>query len=370
MEKKPINFSSNWFTFLSHEVIVAIEESKMLYENHKAISFGIDNKILAETELARNFIADSLRVNSHEVFFGHGNASADIEIINSAILFLKIDTIITTKFENTGKLKYLNSLSKNGSIKLEYIETSIYGELNISDLKEKITRNHSSTLVSFSHINQYTGIFIPTKEISSICKSNSCYFHLDIQLSVGRFDLNFLYVEPDFITFDSGLLKGPIDIGVVILKNNPLINNQEYIGIKKVFSIAENKNLMMISGFLCAFEKTFRNREKHCVKIAELKEYAIIQMHAQLNLKPFIPENKKSGNYPLIPYIIEHQIYGKYFIEKLDLKRIQIYKTDYPHEFIDNSNQSVIGLAINEELSEMDIDLFIELMKDFKMRNK
>jgi len=363
---KTINFNSNQFSYLSKEVSDVMNEANLLLINHKAKSFGIDNKILAEIENARNLVADSLKLKPQEVFFSNGNSNSDIEIINNAILFLKVTYIYTSIFENSIKLEYLKSLQVAGRINLIFIETTEFGEINLLELKNMLSKTESKSLLSLSHANLYTGVLLPVKDISSICQANNTYFHLDLSLTIGRYSIDLQHLKPDFANFDSSFLNGPTSIGIQILKDKIEAENPVYHAIVNNFKTSENKNLAQIMGFHRAYSLTLENLDNNKLKITKLKQYLIEKLNSKLNLKPFCSENKKQGLLNFIPLYIDKNIYGDYLIERLDLKGIFIQELIYPSDLESYNNHYFIGITLNEGVGEGDVDCFVEIMDGFK----
>jgi len=358
LKMKTINFNNNKFTYLSEEVRQAMEDANLLMQTYKPISFGRDYKIMAETENARNYIADKLKLSAHEIFFSHGNQNSDIEIINQAVLFLKIEHIFTSIFENKQKLEYLKNLQSAGKISLSYIETSEFGEIKLKDLNDKLSQIGSKSILSLSHANLYTGILLPVKDVLTICRTNHVYFHLDISLTIGRYQIDFEKFKPDFVNFDSSLLQGPVGVGIQIINNKIDMELNGYQCITNSFGILENKNLAQILGLYKAFSISLIHIETNRLGIIKLREYFLKKANSLLKIKVLIEANKKPGLYNLIPLYIDKNIGGDYFIEKLDLNGIFVQNLKFPIEI--NSDRQFINIALNEGITEEDIDYFFE----------
>ncbi len=364
---KTINFNSNQFSYLSEVARQAMDEANFILKNHKSNSFGVDYKTMAEIENVRNFVAESLKLKAHEIFFSNGNSNSDIEIINNAVLFLKVQNIFTSIFENSQKLEYLKNLQHAGKINLIYIKTSEFGEINLDELKDKLDHTQSKSILSLSHANLYTGNLLPIKDILTICQSNHIYFHFDLSLTIGRYQIDFQKIKPDFISFDCILLNGPVGVGVHMLNDKIETNNQDYHHIKNNFRTSENKNLAQILGFYKSFSISMENLNDNRLKIIKLKQYFIEKTNSVLNIKAIDAENKKPGLINLIPLYIDKNIFGDYLIEKLDLKGISAPNLNYPIDLEAYSNHQFINIAINEEITEADIDYFIETIRKFQL---
>ncbi len=358
---KTINFNSNQFSYLSKEVRQAMDDANLIMQSHKPNSFGIDYKIMAETENARNYIAEVLKLSAHEIFFSNGNQNSDVEIINHAVLFLKVKNIFTSIFENKHKLEYLKGLQSVGRINLNYIETSEFGEINLDYLKDKLSQIESKSLISLSHANLYTGILLPVKDVLAFCRTNHVYFHLDVSLTIGRYQIDFEKLKPDFVNFDSSLLQGPVGVGIQIINNKIEIDLKGYQCIAKSFAMLENKNLAQIMGFIKAFSISLLHIEDNRLILIKLREYFIIKANSALKLKALDIGSKKLGLYNLIPLYMDKNIVGDYLIEKLDLNGIFVQNSGFPIDIY--PNQQFLHIAINKDITENDIDYFFEVIE-------
>jgi cysteine desulfurase len=341
-----------------------MEEANQILLNHKPLSFGTDLKVIAETENVRNFVADSLKVKSHEVFFGYGSLNSEIEIINQSILSLGVENIFTSKFENSQKLKYLEKLNETGKINLIFIETSPPGEIDFLKFENILSKTQSKSLISLSHANLCSGQLLPLKNISAICSKNAAYFHLNLNLTIGRYSIDLQGIKPDFVNFDCSLINGPVGIGILILNDKINIDNPTYHALVNYFNTCENKNLSLIYGFYKAFSIALEHLDENRLKIIDLKNYFVKNSNSFSGIITLDSENKKKGIINLIPLFIDKNIFGDYLIEKLDLQGIQVRQLNYPIDLEEYNNHNFISIALNEDITESDIDyLFESLLK-------
>jgi len=365
---KSINFNSNQFSYLSNQVKEAMDHANQILTDHKPISFGTDQKVIAETEIARNFVADSLKLKAHEVFFAHGNRNSEIDIINNAVLFLDVKNVYTSKFENREKLEYITSLCVSGKINVIFIETSFLGEIDLVKLDEQLIQSKSKSLISLSHANIYTGLLLPIKNISEICAKYESYFHLNLNLTIGRYPIDLQKIKPDFCSFDCSLINGPVGVGIQTFSDRIKISNQLYNALVDNFRNIENKGLSMIMGFCKAFSTSIENLDENKLKISELKNYFIKKTSFLSGIEVLIPEKNKPGLFNLIPLYIDKTLFGNYTIEKLDLKGIYLQQLVYPLELEKYNNYQFVSIALNMNISESDINYFFDLMQNFKIQ--
>ncbi|MFN8257325.1 MAG: aminotransferase class V-fold PLP-dependent enzyme [Bacteroidales bacterium] len=365
---KTVNFGNgnSQFTLLSEGVRIAIDEANKLSELHKFDGFGNDLKIKANTILARQDITGFFKLNPGEVFFNHGIESADIEIINQAILFLKVKTIVTAQSERKSKTSHLERLNSEGIIKLIY-QNSFSTETLSQLFSESFSPEDLPVLVTFSHANIQNGKLLPIKEIIKICRTNFSYFHLDVCHTVGRYPLSFDKLCPDFVTFDCGLTAGLHGIGITIMYKNTNTDDNQYRNLSENLKTIENKNFGLIMGIFAALKSSFENLETNKIKIQLLINYIIHKFKEKLNLEPFFPNKESNGLFTLAIYQLKRKEFGEFLFEKLDMKGIAIQNPEI-NGFDDTENYT-FSLVLNENFTEAQIDTLVDALVSIKMQN-
>ena len=123
-------------------------------------------------DTARNSIKDFLGAsNEKEIIFTSCGTESANTAIKGAISYNKNKKhIITTQIEHPCVLNTYKALEKQG-YKVDYIGVNSNGELNIEELKEKITND--TALVSVMWANNETGVIFPVEEIGEIIKSKN-----------------------------------------------------------------------------------------------------------------------------------------------------------------------------------------------------
>ena len=165
--------------------------------------------------------------------------------------------IITTKVEHPCVLNLYKELEKEG-YKTDYITVDNNGELNLEELKQKVTND--TVLVSIMAANNETGAIYPYEEASEIVKSinkDTCFF-VDAVQAAGKIKLDVKNTKVDLMGISGHKFHAPKGIGALYIKNgtriNPLIvgghqekalragtENVPYIvGLKKAAELAQN----------------------------------------------------------------------------------------------------------------------------------
>ena len=360
-----VNFNSNEYSPLSPEVIAAMKKAVDDFSDAATEGFGKDYKRQSAIEECRIIITENLKVELHEVFFNYGFVNAEIQIINWAALVLGVITFVTSSFENPEKLRYLKGLEDLGQIKLQLIETTEYGEISIEDFKKTLSSLNCNTIISLSHANSFSGILLPLKEVSLICKENRFLFHLNASLTIGRYNIGFQNIKPDFVSFSPSLLNGPKGIGCTIINDSIAISNKRYNYLKDAAKTTENKDIAQILGFKMALMNAFRGIESKQEKIAHLKSYFISKVINKLGIEAISTQFKKEGLYNQVAFWLNNWDYGNYIFEKLDLKGISVSSIEFP---LKNKYEgyTFLNIGISDMCLKSEIDYFIEVLQKMK----
>jgi cysteine desulfurase len=178
---------------------------------------------------ARHSIRDFVGATSDKeiVFTSCGSESANTAIKGAVSYNKNKKHIITTKVEHPCVLNTYKVLEKQG-YKVDYIGVNSNGELDIEELKEKITQE--TALVSTMWANNETGVIFPVKEIGEIIKSKNpeTLFFVDAVQVAGKIEMNVKDSNIDMLGISGHKFHAPKGIGALYVKSNvvlpPLIN--------------------------------------------------------------------------------------------------------------------------------------------------
>lgn len=179
---------------------------------------GVEAKRLIDASTKQ--IADILKVKPEEIIYTScASESNNLAIKGVALRNIKKGKhIITTNLEHSSIYGPIDYLKKQG-FEIEYLKTN-NGLIDLDDLKQKLKED--TILVSIGAVNSETGVKQKIEEIASFLKQNSkCYFHVDATQSIGKVKIDFKNV--DLISFSSHKFYGPKGIGVLVKKENVLI---------------------------------------------------------------------------------------------------------------------------------------------------
>ncbi|MBN1253112.1 MAG: aminotransferase class V-fold PLP-dependent enzyme [Bacteroidales bacterium] len=324
--------------------------------------FGRKSK--AKIDEIRNYYSKILKTENNKIFFAKNSLSSFKSIINYSLLFLDIQQIITSEFENNNVLDYLKSVENARKIKLIFIETDNLGKISTADLEQKISKNNNS-LVFLLHANEYNGILLPVKEVSQICIKNKSIFYLNLDLTICKYDIDFQTINPDFASFDFKNLSRNTNSGIIFYNQQINISNKKYIEIRNNFIADENINPEILVKDVEIFNRALRNMEKNKIYIVNLKKYLISKMKENFNIENTLSLYNNEGLYFMVSYFLPTSIFGKYILQKLDIEGITVGNADYPNNNKIADNE-FIRIGINEFNTEKDINFFISKLINLK----
>lgn len=191
--------------------------------------YEFSTKASGAIEKSRNSIKEFLGANSEKeiVFTSCGSESANTAIKGAVSYNKNKKHIITTKVEHPCVLNTYKALEKQG-YKVDYIGVNSNGELDIEELKSKITPD--TALVSVMWANNETGVIFPVDEIGEIVKSKNpeTLFFVDAVQAAGKFELNVKDTQIDMLGISGHKFHAPKGVGALYVKSSvvlpPLIN--------------------------------------------------------------------------------------------------------------------------------------------------
>ena len=166
--------------------------------------------------------------DTKEIFFTScGSESANMAIKGALACNKTKRHIITTKVEHPCVLNTYKSFEKEG-YNVDYISVDANGQLNIEELKEKITKD--TALVSIMWANNEIGVINPVEEIAEIVKSKSqdTVFYVDGVQAAGKIPMNVKNTQIDMVGISGHKFHAPKGVGALYVNKRcrltPLIN--------------------------------------------------------------------------------------------------------------------------------------------------
>ncbi len=222
---------------------------------------------------ARHSMKEFLGANSAKeiVFTSCGSESANTAIKGAVSYNKNKKHIITTKVEHPCVLNTYKMLEKQG-YKVDYIGVNSNGELELDELKSKITPD--TALVSVMWANNETGVIFPIKEIGEIIKSKNpeTLFFVDAVQAAGKIEIDVKDTNIDMLGVSGHKFHAPKGIGALYVNSSvvlpPLING----GHQERGYRAGTENVPYIVGMGKAAELAIDNMKYELSEVKRLRD--------------------------------------------------------------------------------------------------
>lgn len=222
---------------------------------------------------ARHSMKDFLGANNAKeiVFTSCGSESANTAIKGAVAYNKNKKHIITTKVEHPCVLNTYKMLEKQG-YKVDYIGVNSNGELELDELKSKITPD--TALVSVMWANNETGVIFPIKEIGEIIKSKNpeTLFFVDAVQAAGKIEIDVKDTNIDMLGVSGHKFHAPKGIGALYVNSSvvlpPLING----GHQERGYRAGTENVPYIVGMGKAAELAIDNMKYELSEVKRLRD--------------------------------------------------------------------------------------------------
>lgn len=222
---------------------------------------------------ARNSIKDFVGAsNEKEIIFTSCGSESANTAIKGAISYNKNKKhIITTQIEHPCVLNTYKALEKQG-YKVDYIGVNSNGELNVEELKEKITND--TALVSVMWANNETGVILPVEEIGEIIKSKNpeTLFFVDAVQSAGKIKLDVKNTQIDLLGISGHKFHAPKGVGALYIKSNVVLPPLIIGGHQERGYRAGTENVPYIVGMGKAAELAIDNLDYELTEVKRLRD--------------------------------------------------------------------------------------------------
>jgi len=177
---------------------------------------GLESKRTIED--ARQKIADFINAENKKtiIFTGSATESNNIAIKGTAIRNIKLGkTVAASAIEHISVINPMKDLQKNG-FEFNILPVDYNGLLNVTKIKETITKNTSITSIMYA--NNEIGTIQPIKEISQLIHENGNYLHVDATAAAGLIPIDVQKDNIDLLTISSNDIYGPRGASALYIK--------------------------------------------------------------------------------------------------------------------------------------------------------
>ena len=201
---------------------------------------ALAEKATAQYEDARKKVADFIGSKKVEEVIFTRNTTESINLVANAWGRTNLkngDLVVLTEMEHHSNLVPWQMLAAEKSLRLEFIEVTPEGELNLDSYKKLLDQNPK--VVAFTQMSNVLGTINPAREIISMAKQVGAMALMDAAQSVPHLPVNVAEIDADFVAFSGHKMLGPTGIGVLWGKLEMLSAMPPFLGggdmIKKVY---------------------------------------------------------------------------------------------------------------------------------------
>lgn len=288
-------------TPLRKEVVEKMQDALTDCYGNPSSTHAFGRSAKTEIEKTRKEIASILNAQPSEIVFTSGGTEADNMVLRSAVKDLGVKTIITSRIEHHAVLHVVEDLVKEFPIKVVYVKVDKHGDPDIGHLRDLLSADDSSKLVSLMHVNNEIGNLLDLDSISSMCKEFGALFHSDTVQSIGHFRWDVQKTPIDFMAAAAHKFHGPKGIGFAYIRKDIALRPLLLGGSQERGHRAGTEALHNIVGLREAMVAAYNNLESERAYVSELKRYFIDQVKEKL---PGVAFNGQSENFEKSTYTL------------------------------------------------------------------
>jgi cysteine desulfurase len=238
-------------------------------------------KVRAAIELSRKKIAELLNCTPGEIIFTSGGTEADNAIIRCGVAAYEIKHVISSPIEHHAVTHTLETLEKEGVIKLHHVKLDEKGHADLDDL-ELLLKKHSGAMVSLMHANNEIGNLLDIDHVAELCSTYNAYFHSDTVQSVGHYRHDLKTLKISALSAAAHKFHGPKGVGFMYINKNKKIHSFVHGGAQERNMRGGTENTFGIIGLARAMEIAYREMESHRKHIESLKSRMIEKLRENI----------------------------------------------------------------------------------------
>jgi len=281
-------------TYIHQEVVELMHSILLNTYGNPSSTHQTGQSAKAILEQSRKSIAQQLGVLASEIIFTSSGTESNNWILTNAVENLNVKRFISTKIEHHAVLHTLEHLQQKDGVEIEYLTLNNQGNINLSELNEKLDSEHK-TMVTLMHVNNEIGTILPLEEVSKICKQNQALFHSDMVQSIGKYQLNLQEIGIDFMAASAHKFHGPKGVGILFASKKHSLNSWLLGGAQEKGLRAGTEAVHQIAGMAKALEIELANLKENHQKINELRNYLCQKLNLHFN-NPRIFGNQENSH--------------------------------------------------------------------------
>lgn len=187
------------------------------YGNASSIQHKLGRRAHQAVEQARERVAQTLRVDTKEIFFTSGATEAINTVLKGVYqrYQAKGRHIITSPAEHKAVLTVCEQLRGEGA-EVTYLSVNAQGLIDTDELKRSIRED--TVLVCLMAANNETGVLAPLGDIAAICRQKDVLFFCDATQYIGKLGIDLSQEPIDMLCLSAHKFHGPKGIGALYVR--------------------------------------------------------------------------------------------------------------------------------------------------------
>ncbi len=219
-------------------------------------------------EIAREQIANFLRVGKDEVAFTSGGTESDNLAIKGVAGARGAGHIITSQIEHHAVLRTCQVLETQG-FAVTYLPVDGDGLVNPDDVQRAIRPD--TILITIMHANSEVGTIQPVDAIGAIARERGIPFHVDGVQTFGKVPIDLHGFGIDLLSFSSHKIYGPKGVAGLYIRKGTKMVSLQHGGEHERRRRAGTENVPGIVGFGKALELRAREMEAEALRLTALR---------------------------------------------------------------------------------------------------
>ena len=316
--------------YLDHAATTPIRnEVREAMEPYLSESFGNPSSLhrwgreaSAALENARATVAETLSVNTQEIYFTRGGTESDNLAVLGCCKFMRTHkkqlTLVVSAIEHSAVLDPARLVTEWQGVELATLPVSQDGVLDQELLK--LALESGPTVVSLLWVNNETGLVFPVAEISGLVNELGGTMHTDAVQAVGKIPVNVRETSIHLLTASGHKIYGPKGTGILFVRSGvdlvPLVHG----GGQEQTLRSGTEDVAGAVGFACALQLAVEEQQQSCKRLTELRS---VLERSLLELIPGLRINLQDANRAShISSIAIDDVDGEDLLAALDLEGI------------------------------------------------
>ncbi|MBI2357233.1 cysteine desulfurase [Candidatus Dojkabacteria bacterium] len=194
---------------------------------------------------AHSIVAKYINAKSYKEVFFTKNSTEGLNWIANTVSLSPDDVVVISEMEHHSNVLPWMKVSKEKGVILEKIKVSEEGTLDLSHLKELVSKyGNRMKVVSVLHQSNVLGTVNNVEEIVKVAKTVGALTVIDAAQSIAHMEIDVQKIGCDVLVFSSHKIYGPSGIGVVYCKEELLNSFEPWLRGGEMVKSVEEDNIL------------------------------------------------------------------------------------------------------------------------------